>query len=160
MSNFVPGRTVSVLGQSRLARWRKDNLQRHWLRHPGGKDQACWMDLLKKPSVSEPDYEARSYTVIDEAMLVYDQTTERHGHATYFVDGQRVVSVANQLSSSHPVELRTCYHKHYRGPSRHRSGEDRGKTPVEVVIKYLRLARLEADANREPIRIRKEPLVP
>jgi hypothetical protein len=115
------------------------------------------MDLLGETiRVTEGEYEEKSYEVIQDALLVYDQTTQKHGPTTTFVDGQLLKTISNRLFAASPIEVRTCFHKH-QGP--HRGGEYRVGSPVERVLTYLRRARANADSKGEPIKVLKEPLV-
>jgi hypothetical protein len=108
-----------MTGTSNMPVWAQANLQDHYAKHPGGKDQACWMDVLSKTSiVSINEYENASYTVISTRWFEYEcedrdrAANDYYPSRVHYVDDRELRVIA----SLDRANMITCYHVHWDRP--------------------------------------------
>jgi hypothetical protein len=103
------------MAKSRQVQWDKDNLARHYGKHPGGEDRDCWAELtgLSAP-IPCAMYEQASLDTWKSAKI-----SVRYVYLCSFWDsrGQRCVSRFDDrgirvivVEESH--KIKTCYHLH------------------------------------------------
>jgi hypothetical protein len=131
--------------------WTANNLERHYQKHPAGKDKKCWMDLLDTTTpVTKPEYKAESIKVTRTSWIEYRAAEADpasysdayrnpgnpayHPPARYYTDARLVRTVVN-ISDD---EIRTCYHEHFDGKHEIGSGSLHSAVKnVDAMVRYI-----------------------
>ncbi len=103
--------------------WPDESLKQHYERHPRGKDEECWRELLGKTApavVSIIEYEDRSIKVFRGHWLAYDaqELNRQAGYGDFYPVNKYYVDRAliKLIVTSDLRYIRTCFHEHFQRP--------------------------------------------
>jgi hypothetical protein len=131
-----------------MAYWNPNNLDRHYQKHPAGRDEDCWKDLMNKSSrITKSEYESESLDVIAKSWITYraqeldvqswhnariNPEPPYYPNGIYYADRRSIRTITN----SHNEEIRTCFHEHFGGKHELVSARP-SANEVESMLKYL-----------------------
>jgi len=109
-----------------MAKWRPENLKRHYKKHPAGPmHKSCWNDLLGKDPNAKPididRYEDESEKVVRHRWLEFEaEWTDEQGKArgsyysksTYYVDDRMIWTITRYDRKKDEEYITTCYERH------------------------------------------------
>ena len=110
-----------------MPKWDPRNLSKHHAKHPAGKDEHCWQDLLgiSGRPVSEVEYEQESLSVCRNRWLEYEaekvdrdnigaalrrgEPVPYHQRRRYNIDDRLITTIVAPANDA----VVTCFHEHF-----------------------------------------------
>jgi hypothetical protein len=133
------GKAVTIRGVTHRIRWSDETFEDHVTRHLWA-EQACWQDITESGQVLPPEYEERSYAVVEGPELAaYTVLHVKHGRADVYVDEDLVETITNTAKgapSGSMLSIRSCFHRHFTSNNQH-DYQFRDRTVAERAALYM-----------------------